>query len=62
MRLSGIVSRLRNNCRQIVTQQLQKKFFYNVILKCFQNHCHLSKPVFSLERVTAVIANRGLVT
>ena len=42
-RLSDIVSHLllRNNCRQIVTQQLQKIFFYNVILKCFQNHCHL---------------------
>lgn len=26
MRLSDIVSHLRNNCRQIVTQQLQKSF------------------------------------
>ena len=37
-RLSDIVSHLRNNYRQILTQQHAKKVFYNVILKCFQNH------------------------
>ena len=37
-RLSDIVSHLLNNYRQILTQQHAKKVFYNVILKCFQNH------------------------
>ena len=37
-RLSDIVSHLRDNYRQILTQQHAKKVFYNVILKCFQNH------------------------
>ena len=40
-RLSDIVLmhlHIHNNYRQIVTQQVQKRFFYNVILKCFQNH------------------------
>ena len=39
-RLSDIVLHLHihNNYHQIVTQQVQKRFFYNVILKCFLNH------------------------
>ena len=41
-RLSDIVSHLRNSSSNCKTTTA-KKFFYNVILKCFQNHCHLSK-------------------
>ena len=37
-RLSDIVSHLRNNYRQILTQPTAKKVFHNVILKCFQDH------------------------
>ena len=43
LRVENIVSHLRNNCRQIVTQQLQKKFFYHVFFYNFIQLCDSTK-------------------